>query len=213
MAKSDRKPKSNPSKRGSRDDPNAVVGLRIIGGQLRGRKLQYSGDLRTRPMKDRLREAIFNLVGPSVRNAHAIDLFAGTGALALEALSRGAARATLVEQHYPTAGIIRQNIATLGVEQQAEIVVGNTFIWREKQLGLLPTEKPWVVFCSPPYEFYISRKEEMLELIAGFLAAMPAESMFVVEADARFDPETLPDPTAWDVRTYSPAVVAIYRKE
>ena len=110
-----------------------AVGLRIIGGKFRGRRLHYSGDLRTRPMKDRLREAIFNLIGPAIRGKHALDLFAGTGALALEAISRGAARATLIEQHNPTADIIRQNIAELGLEQQAEVVVGNTFIWWQRQ--------------------------------------------------------------------------------
>ncbi len=84
-------------------DVGPVTGLRIIGGEFRHRHLHYSGDLRTRPMKDRLREAIFNLIGPEIRGKHAIDLFAGTGALGLEAISRGAARATLIEQHHPTA--------------------------------------------------------------------------------------------------------------
>ena len=64
-------------------------------------------------MKDRLREAIFNLVGPLPPGMQAWDLFAGTGALGLEAISRGAERATFLEQHYPTAGIIRQNITAL----------------------------------------------------------------------------------------------------
>ena len=76
----------------SRRTSPEVVGLRIVGGRFRGRKLLYSGDFRTRPMKDRLREAVFNLVGPAVAGMHAIDLFGGTGALGLEALSRGAAR-------------------------------------------------------------------------------------------------------------------------
>ncbi len=60
--------------------------LRIIGGVHRGRKLEYSGDPRTRPMKDRVREAVFNLLGPDVAGKYVIDLFAGTGALGLEAL-------------------------------------------------------------------------------------------------------------------------------
>src|SRR5205823_2176218 len=75
--------------------------LRIIGGRMRGRKLVYGGDQRTRPMKDRTREAVFNLLGPGVTGTHAIDLFAGTGALGLEAISRGAESATLIEQHFP----------------------------------------------------------------------------------------------------------------
>ena len=84
-------------------------------------------------MKDRLREAIFNLIGPAIRGRHAVDLFAGTGALALEALSRGAEHATMIEQHHPTANIIRQNIATLAVQQQADVVPANVFIWWKMQ--------------------------------------------------------------------------------
>ena len=79
------------------------VGVRIIAGCFRGRKLHYSGDPRTRPMKDRVRQALFNRLGPDVEGTLAVDLFAGTGALGLEALSRGATRAILIEQHRPTA--------------------------------------------------------------------------------------------------------------
>src|SRR3989304_1596677 len=68
--------------------PAETMGLRIISGRFRGRKLQYSGDRRTRPMKDRLRETVFNIIGDEVLGAHAIDLFAGTGALGLGAISR-----------------------------------------------------------------------------------------------------------------------------
>ncbi len=213
VGKRERRPKTPASRPAPGDTTRPVAGLRIIGGRFRGRKLHYSGDLRTRPMKDRLREAIFNLVGPSIRGTHAWDLFAGTGALALEALSRGADRATLVEQHYPTADIIRQNIAALDVTEQAEVANGNVFLWWPRHAASAPTDKPWVVFCSPPYDFYVHRTEEMLGLIAGLIRAAPAESVFVIEADERFDFQTLPDPSAWDVRTYQPAVVGIYRKE
>ncbi len=182
--------------------------LRIIGGRFRGRKLFYGGDLRTRPMKDRLREAIFNLIGPAVRKKYAIDLFAGTGALGLEALSRGAQRATLIEQHFPTAEIIRRNVAVLGVEDVTEIVTANVFIWRKRRDELCTI--PWVVFCSPPYDFYVERTGEMLELIAGLTAAAPPKSIFVVEADRRFDFGQLPNADAWDIRTYPPAVVGVY---
>ena len=165
-------------------------------------------------MKDRLREAIFNLIGPAIGGMHAIDLFAGTGALGLEAISRGAERATLIEQHHPTANVIRQNIVALGVEQQAEVVVGNVFLWWTKESARPSTpHTPWAVFCSPPYDFYLQRSDEMLGLVAGLIQSAPAGSLFVVEADTRFDFQTLPDPQAWDVRSYPPAVVGIYRKE
>ncbi len=205
-----RHPTSSRVKGTPRQPPQTIAGLRIIGGQYRGRRLHYSGEIRTRPMKDRLRETVFNLIGPSIRGKHAIDLFAGTGALALESLSRGADRATLIEQHHPTANIIRQNAAVLGVERQTEIVAGNVFIWFQRKPVLGPT--PWAVFCSPPYDFYVNRADEMMEMIAGLIQTAPVESVFVVEADARFDFQTLPDPSAWDVRSYLPAVVGIYRK-
>ena len=67
------------------------------------------------------------------------------------------------------------------------------------------------MFCSPPYDFYVERSEEMLELLTGLIQAAPDESVFVVEADGRFDVRRLPDWQAWDVRSYPPAVVGIFR--
>jgi len=184
------------------------VGLRIVGGRFRGRKLDYTGDWQVRPMKERLREAIFNRLGPAVKGQHAVDLFAGTGAMAIEALSRGAARATFVEQHFPTAKVVRQNVAALGLEVEAEVVTANTFIWWKKRPQL--SAVPWLVFCCPPYDFYIERQEAMLELIGGILSEAPPGSLLVVESDTRFDPALLPEADAWDVRRYPPAVVAIH---
>jgi 16S rRNA (guanine(966)-N(2))-methyltransferase RsmD len=213
MTKQNRKSaRKNSGQKGNKagKPPVETVGLRIIGGRFRRRKLLYSGELRTRPMKDRLREAVFNLIGGEIEGAHAIDLFAGTGALGLEALSRGAARATLIEQHFPTADIIRQNVLALGVQSQTEIVPGNVFIWikRRPDLG----KASWLVFCSPPYDFYVSRSGEMLELLGGLIQAAPVKSIFVVEADERFDYALLRDPKVWDVRSYPPAVIGVYRK-
>jgi 16S rRNA (guanine966-N2)-methyltransferase len=205
-----RKPPQSSNRPESRDGPRRPVGLRIIGGRFRGRKLQYTGDLRTRPMKDRLREAVFNLVGPAIVGTHAIDLFAGTGALGLEALSRGARQATFFEVHRPTAETIRRNVSELGAEELSQVVAGNVFIWakRRPELGNVPC----TAFCSPPYDFYVDRREEMLEMIAGLMQSSRPESIFVVEADERFDFRLLPDPDGWDVRCYPPAVVGIYRK-
>src|SRR5688500_4898978 len=147
-----RRPRSPSS--ASRPDPTPAgsADLRIIGGRLRGRKIIYAGDPRTRPMKDRVREAVFNLVGPSVAGKLAVDLFAGTGALGLEAISRGAARAAFIERHFPTAALIRRNAEQLGVSEQCEVVPGDTFVWgrRPAQWG----DQPWLVFCSPPFDLY-----------------------------------------------------------
>lgn len=172
---------------------------------LRGRKLTYSGDARTRPMKDRVREAVFNLLGPGVQHTVAVDLFAGTGALGLEAISRGAARAIFVEQHFPTAALIRRNAAALGVADRCEFHSADTFIWarRGPRLG----EAPLLFFCSPPYDFYVERRAAMQELLAWACQLAAKGHGVVVEADERFDVADLPVGMQWQTRSYPPAVI------
>lgn len=188
-----------------------IAGVRIIGGTFRGRQLQYSGDVRTRPMKDRTREAIFNLIGVDVIGRHAFDLFAGTGALGLEAMSRGAAKATLVERHLPTRNLIEDNIRALGLAGKANAVFSDAFMFVRK---LQPDAEgtPWVVFCSPPYDLFVERQDDMLAMIGGIVEKMPVGSTIIVEADERFDTSTLPATIEWRERKYFPAFVCIAEK-
>lgn len=205
-----RRRESTPRSPDSSSAARRPLGLRIIGGTMRGRKLEYSGDSRTRPMKDRLREAVFNLIGPAVVGSVAIDLFAGTGALGFEALSRGAGRAVFIERHIPTAALIRRNAANLGLDlSRYEVVGGSAFLWQPG--AELPSNIPWIVFCSPPWEFFHTRTDEMLHLIARLADRCPPGSVMVVEADDRFDMALLPQPQRWDVRPYPPALIALLR--
>ena len=176
---------------------------------MRGRKLLYDGRRGTRPMKDRVREALFNLLGPQVRGQHAVDLFAGTGALGLEAISRGASGATFVERHYPTAGLIQRNIDALDLSAVCRLDSANTFHWGRTEFDLPDT--PWLILCSPPYDYYVERQDEILDLIGTFVDRAPVGSQIAVEADRRFDMELLPRSTLWKVRAYPPAVLAILR--
>ena len=186
--------------------------LRIIGGSMRGRQVAYSGDPRTRPMKDRVREAVLNLLGPTQQGKHVLDLFAGTGALGLEAVSRGAARATFYERHFPTADIIRRNVATLGVENICEVVAANTFLQFRRGRDTLPAAdpaQPWLVFCSPPFAFYVERQAEMIELLTTVTELAPPGSVIVAESDEQFDFNLLPSPEEWNVRDYPPARIGM----
>ncbi len=186
--------------------------LRIIGGTLRGRTIIYSGDQRTRPMKDRLREAVFDVLATAVKGKHAIDLFAGTGALGLEALSRGAARVTLIERHFPTARLIEQTIASLGVAERVSVYAGDAFLWpRQRHDWTALTQQPWLVLCSPPWSFLADRTEDMVGLITAVRQRAPVDSQFVVEADAQFDFGLLADLGEWDIREYPPAVIGFHR--
>lgn len=205
-----RKPNASTSKPGGKPDPDARLAtpIRIIGGTLRGRTLQYEGDARTRPMKDRVREALFNLLGP-ITGAHAIDLFAGTGALALEAISRGAASADAIEKHFPTADVLKKNAQSLAPDAKINIRPGDAFYWSTRLAA--PADRPWVVFISPPYALFVDRRDDMLLLIADMLRQAPPASQIVVECDERFDPFDLPRAADWAVRAYPPAILAILR--
>ncbi len=181
--------------------------MRIVGGKMGGRKLKYAGDNRVRPMKDRVREALFNLLGPPVKGTFAIDLFGGTGALALEAISRGAIGAIVVERHIPTSKVIRENIESLNLGDEVQLVNADAFRWWRDAGDL--SSAPWVVFISPPYRFFTERMDDMLQMIESALQRAPEGSMIAVEATKEFDFEQLPHPEHWDVRTYPPAVVGL----
>ena len=187
--------------------------LRIVGGKFRGRLIEYSGDPVTRPMKDNIREALFNLVGGWVKGKVVFDLFAGTGAIALEALSRGATKAFLVERHIPTVRIINENVQTLDPDLPVEIATSDTFFWVRQFLKSPQTHpaEPWVVFCCPPYAFFEERTEEVLAMIQSLLDVAPDDSIFVVESDSRFNSKNLPQPSQWTTRKYAPAIVSILK--
>lgn len=228
--------KPTKNKRKKKVEPADSTELRIIGGKLRGSKLRYEhhqqdDDPITRPMKHRVREAIFNLISMDSGGKHAIDLFAGTGAIGLEALSRGAVSATFIEKHVPTARVIEENIANLDLTERAQLLITSAFLWGKRDLPNAEfhdpepsspgrsTLLPWLVFCSPPYSFYAERQQEMLDLIEKVLDHAPKESILVVEADASFDFGLLRGDVAdsrqencWLVRSYLPAVVGIWRK-
>ncbi len=198
---------------GSSRGPTASTGPaappRIIGGELRGKTLFYNGDDRTRPMKDRVREAVFNLIGPAIVGKQALDLFAGTGALGFEALSRGAAAATFVERHFPTAAQIRRSAAALGVADRTRVEAANAFIWIQRDSP--PPDQPWVSFVSPPWALFAEQPAEMLALIQRLVASSPPGSIVVVEADHSFDFQSVPRAGDWDVRDYRPAIVGLLR--
>lgn len=118
--------------------------MRVIGGEFRSRLLKTLPGLDVRPTPDRLREALFNVLAPRIEGVSFADLYAGTGAVAIEALSRGASRAVLVEQNRAAVGIIRQNLKSLGLEARADVRQGKAAILA----GSLDTD---IVFVDPPY--------------------------------------------------------------
>ena len=103
--------------------------LRIVAGNLRGRRIEYNGDPATRPMKERTREAVFSLLGGYLEDTIAIDLFGGTGILAFESISRGSVQATILEMLRPSVTTIVQNLKYLGIENQVDVHNVDTLRW------------------------------------------------------------------------------------
>jgi len=126
--------------------------MRIIGGEHKGRRIAAPKGRATRPMLDRVREAVFSAVASWVPGARVLDLFAGSGSLGLEALSRGAAAARLVERDPRTAALVRRNAAELGVEERIHVVQGDALAplaWGEGPVELVFLDPPYPLLADP----------------------------------------------------------------
>ena len=120
--------------------------LRLIGGEWRGRKLRFPDAPNLRPTPDRVRETVFNWLAPMIYGARCLDLFAGSGALGLEALSRGAAFTTFVDSHKKVTSVLKEHLNLLDINDKAEVLQqdGVKLLKREAQ-------KYDLVFLDPPY--------------------------------------------------------------
>jgi 16S rRNA (guanine966-N2)-methyltransferase len=123
--------------------------MRVIAGKYRSRMLRSLKGTKLRPTSDRLRETLFNILGPAVDGATFVDLYAGTGAVGIEAVSRGASRAVFVEQHAPAVALIRRNLESLGIGAEAEVLSLDV----TRAIERLETRRvhAQIIFLDPPY--------------------------------------------------------------
>jgi 16S rRNA (guanine(966)-N(2))-methyltransferase RsmD len=118
--------------------------MRVIAGEFRSRVLKTLPGLETRPTPDRLRETLFNVLAPIIAGSRFVDAYAGTGAVGIEALSRGAAHAVFIERTRAAANVIRENLAALKLTSRAEVLQGRV-------LQYLSHRQADIVFLDPPY--------------------------------------------------------------
>lgn len=123
--------------------------MRVIAGKYRSRTLRSLKGQMLRPTSDRLRETLFNILGAAVGGATFVDLYAGTGAVGVEAISRGARHVIFVEQHAPAVALIRRNLESLGIGAEAEIL-GVDAVRAIERLGTRRVHAQFV-FLDPPY--------------------------------------------------------------
>jgi 16S rRNA (guanine966-N2)-methyltransferase len=176
--------------------------MRVVAGSAKGRTLVAPEGSRTRPTSDRVREAIFNALyslGDAAGDARVLDLYAGSGALGIEALSRGARHATFVDRDRGAIGAISQNVHVAGVDDRSDVVRADALDW----LGRAPGEYD-LVLCDPPYDF-----GRWPELLSSLETVVPL-GVVVLESDRAVEPGA-----AWDVirsRRYGGTVVTIIHR-
>jgi 16S rRNA (guanine966-N2)-methyltransferase len=175
--------------------------VRIVGGSLGGRVLRAPHGAATRPTSEKVREALFNIL-PAIDGA-VLDLFAGSGAVGIEALSRGAAHATFVDSGKPALAALRANLAALDLTARATIHTGDAVAFAAR-----PPPAPWqLVFVDPPYAS---------DLAVRAVTAIPRASLadgavVVIEHDRRhLPPEEMGAVTRTDERRYGDTLLSFY---
>lgn len=173
--------------------------MRVTGGRLGGRRLRVPRGDRVRPSADRVRESVFARIGP-FEGGRVLDAFAGTGALGIEALSRGASEAVFVERAAPVVATLKSNLGELALDTAARVLRGDARSVL-RRLAKVDERFDWI-FLDPPYG-----SEELAEVLAQAAGLLAEDGQIVVET-ARKDP--LPPPPGLailDARTYGDTLV------
>jgi 16S rRNA (guanine966-N2)-methyltransferase len=173
--------------------------LRIVAGALRGRKLTCDVNPQVRPAPQMVREALFSILGNAVPGRLFFDLFAGTGAVGLEALSRGANRVTFVERDFRVADQIQKHLLAFNVADRAGLVRGDVYHWAKRWQA--PAE-PVTLFLGPPFADLERRLEDLMAVLADLQSKVAADSVLVLQSETPFTAEPLPNGFQWDVRKY-----------
>jgi 16S rRNA (guanine(966)-N(2))-methyltransferase RsmD len=182
--------------------------LRIVSGLLRGRKLNCTVEPGMRPMPDRVREALFSILTREIVGRPFFDLFAGTGAVGMEALSRGAVPVTFVEFQGKTAAEIIRHLKAFGVEDQAAVLKADVYRWASRWL---PPAEPVTMFLGPPFPDLDNRCDELMAVLAVLLGKLPPDSVLAIQTDKSFDPGMLPQASDWGNRLYGRNRLSFWR--
>ena len=184
--------------------------IRIVAGTLRGRKLTCTVNASLRPTPQMVREALFSILGNAVPGRPFLDVFAGTGVVGLEALSRGAASTLFVERDFRLIDDLERHRTAFGVRDATAIAKADVYRWAERWQ---PPPEPVAVFISPPFADFARRPEDLVGLVATLQEKVPAESVIVLQAEKSAPLSDLPDRAHWDERHYGRNSLLFWVKE
>lgn len=174
--------------------------IRIVAGSLRGRKINCVVHPGMRPTPQMVREALFSILGNAVPGRVFYDVFAGTGVVGLEAVSRGATSSRFIEADQRQATDIQKYADQFGIAKQVQVLRADVYRWAERWIP--PGAAPVNLFLSPPFPDLSQRADEFLKLIDDLLAKAPTDSVLTIQAEDGFPVEKLPHLDKWDVRRY-----------
>ena len=174
--------------------------VRIVAGSLRGRKLTAVVHEGMRPTPQMVREALFSILGNAVPGRVFYDVFAGTGVVGLEAVSRGATSARLIEKDARQVADIQKYAQQFGVADRVQVLKADVYRWAER--WIVPGKDPVNLFLSPPFPDLSQKAEEFLTLVRTLLDKAPDDSVLTIQAEEGFPLDKLPDVDLWDVRSY-----------
>jgi 16S rRNA (guanine966-N2)-methyltransferase len=184
--------------------------LRIVSGELRGRKVEYVLNPNLRPTPDMVREALFSILGNAVPERPFFDVFAGTGVIGLEAISRGASVAHFVERDFRNSAEIGRHLKEFEIADRGVLVRTDVYRWAERWLA--PNE-PVNVFFSPPFIDYQRRPEEFLAMVRHVMDKVAPESVLVVQSERGALTQWQDFFAKWDQRAYGRNELLIWVKE
>jgi 16S rRNA (guanine966-N2)-methyltransferase len=184
--------------------------IRIVSGSLRGRKLSCTVEPGLRPTPDMVREALFSILGNAVPDRLFLDLFAGTGVIGLEALSRGASFAEFVERDIRIANEIAHHLHAFGVADQAKIHRADVYRWAERWQA--PSE-PVNIYLGPPFVDLTQRTADLLQTLADLQQKTAVGSVLVLQSEKSWPVEKLAHSEQWEQRLYGRNRLSIWVKE
>jgi 16S rRNA (guanine966-N2)-methyltransferase len=184
--------------------------MRIIAGEFRSRQILAPATDATRPITDRAKQSLFDILAPLVEGANVYDCFSGTGSMGLECLSRGAVRATFFEADRSAAGLLRKNISALGVAARSIVVDRDLFKWFDSA----PAAKPKIdlIFLDPPYRFLVERPGDLQRLAGKMVTNHLAPGASIVFRHDAKDALDLPPLIATDRRDYGGMAIELLRQ-
>ncbi|HSQ57952.1 MAG TPA: RsmD family RNA methyltransferase [Gemmata sp.] len=181
--------------------------VRIVAGSLRGRKLTVVVHEGMRPTPQMVREAFFSILGNAIPGRAFYDVFAGTGVVGFEAISRGATSARMIEKDSRQAADIQKYADQFGIADKVQVLKADAYRWAERWIP--PAKDPVNLFLSPPFPELSEKAEEFLSLVRVLLEKAPDESVLTIQAEEGFPIDRLPEPDLWDVRGYGRNILLI----